>query len=151
MVLGDKRTFKVVDVRKHGGCDTKFKGGRFVSRTASGAARKAFNALCRVKKIRGKCTLTVVMKETTKGSAGKQYSYKLHRNKLAKPLVMMRGTPQQYKIEYEVTSESLRGQKLEKCADESKGKTRGVMSRRSKRLAVKAGKKARNSKKMSKN
>ncbi len=49
MVLGDKRTFKVVDVRKHGGCDTKFKGGRFVSRTA-GAARKAFNALCRVKK-----------------------------------------------------------------------------------------------------
>ena len=74
MVLGDKRTFKVVDVRKHGGCDTKFKGGRFVSRTASGAARKAFNALCRVKKIRGKCTLVVVMKETTKGGAGKQYA-----------------------------------------------------------------------------
>jgi hypothetical protein len=91
------------------------------------------------------------MKETTKGSAGKQYAYKLHRNKLAKPLVMMRGTPQQYKIEYEVTAESLRGQKLEKCADESRGKTRGVMARRSKRLAVKAGKNGRNSKKMSRN
>ena len=62
MVLGEKRTFKIVDVRKHKGCDTKFKGGRFVSRTANGAARKAFNALCRVKKIRGVCTLTVVMK-----------------------------------------------------------------------------------------
>ena len=151
MVLGDKRTFKVVDVRKHGGCDTKFKGGRFVSRTASGAARKAFNALCRVKKIRGKCTLTVVMKETTKGSAGKQYAYKLHRNKLTKPLVMMRGTPQQYKIEYEITAESLKGQNLEKCLEEKKGKTSGVMARRSKRLAVKNAKKAKNSKKMSRN
>ena len=40
MVLGDKRTFKIVDVRKHGGCDTKFKGGRFVSRTANAFSAK---------------------------------------------------------------------------------------------------------------
>ncbi len=35
----------------------------------------------------------------------------------------MRGTPQQYKIEYEISSESLKGQKLEKCLEEKKGKT----------------------------
>ena len=151
MVLGDKRTFKIVDVRKHGGCDTKFKGGRFVSRTANGAARKAFNALCRVKKIRGVCTLTVVMKETTKGSKGKEYAYKLQRRKYDKPLVMMRGTPGQYKIEYYISAASVDPKSLEKCAEEKKGKSSGVMARRSKRLAVRAAKKARNSKKMSKN
>jgi hypothetical protein len=79
------------------------------------------------------------------------YAYKLQRRKYDKPLVMMKGTPGQYKIEYYISASSVEPKSLEKCAEEKKGKSSGVMARRSKRLAVKAGKKARNSKKMSKN
>ena len=91
------------------------------------------------------------MKETTKGSKGKEYAYKLQRRKYDKPLVMMKGTPGQYKIEYYISAASVDPKSLEKCAEEKKGKSSGVMARRSKRLAVRAAKKARNSKKMSRN
>ena len=46
------RSFTVVEVGKHGGCKTKFRG-RYVGRNAVGAARKAFNDFCRVKRIKG--------------------------------------------------------------------------------------------------
>ena len=132
------RSFKVIDVRKHSGCETKFRSGRFISRTPVGAARKAFNDLCRVKKIRGVCTLHVVVKETTKGSKGKECAYKLHRKKLNEPLVMMKGTDREYTIEYSVDAKSVSMEDMEKC--KRKGKTSGVMARRSKRLALKARK-----------
>jgi hypothetical protein len=136
------RSFKVVDVRKHSGCETKFRSGRFISRTPVGAARKAFNDLCRVKKIRGVCTLHVVVKDTTKGSKGKEYCYKLQRRKLKQPLVMMKGTNNQYTIEYSVDAKSVSMEEMEKC--KRKGKTSGVMARRSKRLALKARKEGEN-------
>ena len=132
------RSFKVIDVRKHSGCETKFRSGRFISRTPVGAARKAFNDLCRVKKIRGYCTLHVVVKETTKGSKGKECAYKLHRRKLKEPLVMMKGTDREYAIEYTVDAKSMSVEDMEKC--KKKGKTSGVMARRSKRLALRARK-----------
>ena len=37
------RSFTVVDVTKHGGCKTKFRGGRYKNKTPDGAARKAFS------------------------------------------------------------------------------------------------------------
>ena len=74
------RSFSVTSVRKHGDCKTKFHAGRFISRTPVSAAKKAFNQFCRQKKIRGVCTLNVSVQETTQGSKGKQFTYKLHVN-----------------------------------------------------------------------
>ena len=60
------------------------------------------NDLCRVKKIRGYCTLHVVVKETTKGSKKVRNAHtNLHRRKLKEPLVMMKGTNNEY-TEYTV-------------------------------------------------
>ena len=73
------RSFTVVQVTKTGGCKTKFHGGRYVGRNPVGAARKAFNDFCRVKRIKGVCALVVTVKETTSGSKGKVFSYKLNK------------------------------------------------------------------------
>ena len=129
------RSFSVVGAKKHGGCDTKFKGGRYISKTPVGAARKAFNALCRVKKIRGVCTLHVMVKDTTRDSktSGKVYTYKLQRKKLSKPLVMMKGTDNEYKIEYTIVAKSQKGKEMPECKD--KKQSRGPMSKRTKRVS----------------
>ena len=91
-----KRTFTVHDARKAGGCKTKFAKknytGVFVSKSASGAASKAFSKLCRVKKIKGQCSLLLTMRETTQGKktkadgSPKLYNYRLTREKLKVPL-----------------------------------------------------------------
>ena len=95
------RSFSVLNVGKHGGCKTKFNAGRYLGRNPVSAAKKAFNNFCRQKKIRGVCTLIVTVKETTQGSKNKEFSYKLHRKKLAKPMVMLEGTKNEFVIEYQ--------------------------------------------------
>lgn len=100
------RSFTVIDVGKHGGCKTKFHGGKYISKNPGGAAKKAFKELCRIKRIKGVCTLIVTIRETTKNSAKKAYSYKLNRRKLAKPLIMMEGSNKEYLIEYKTESKS---------------------------------------------
>ena len=95
------RSFQIVKVVKSDGCETKFnKNSRLVGRNPSGAARKAFNGLCRVKRIKNQCTLYVQIRETTQGSAGKLYAYRCKRMLLSEPLVMMKGKKNEYKIEY---------------------------------------------------
>ena len=96
------RSFTIAGAAKRAGCTTKGLGGRFVNRTPAEAARKAFSDLCRIKRIRGVCTLFVTMRDTTKGSKqnGKLYTYKLQRQKLAKPMIMLEGTDNEYVIEY---------------------------------------------------
>ena len=108
-----KRSFSVKEIRKPGQKNksgslkkTKSASGRFVSNTPEGAARKAFTASCRAKKIKGQCTLLVTLTETTRGSSGKEYKYKLKRSKLTKPLIVNRGGTD-VKIEYETTSTSM--------------------------------------------
>ena len=104
------RSFAVVNVGKHGGCKTKFHPGRYLSTTPVGAAKKAFNELCRVKKIRGVCTLYVSVKETTKGSKNKVFTYKLRRNKLKEPVVRHpAGLKKPFVIEYQVTAKAASG------------------------------------------
>lgn len=98
MVLGDRRSFEVVKVTKKDGCLTKFNSGRYESRTAHGAASKAFSQLCRVKRIRGVCTLIITMRETTQGSNKKEFTYKFKREKLAKPLTLKLKNGSTYKI-----------------------------------------------------
>ena len=84
----EKRSWKVVAATRQGSCETKFKPGRYMSHTPSGATKKAFNNLCRVKNIRGVCTLWVTIKETTRGSKGKEFTYKCSREKLDVPVVV---------------------------------------------------------------
>ena len=123
------RSFTVVNVSKHGACKTKGDGGRYISKTPAGAASKAFNEFCRVKDIKGICTLTVTMKETTVGSAGKSFSYKLQRRKLQDPIIRLEGTNNEFVIEYKSTIKSTN--KPTNCTDE--GQSRGRMKKRTSR------------------
>ena len=119
------RSFTVVDVTKHGGCKTKFRGGRYRNKTPDGAARKAFSEFCNRKRIRGRCALSVVVKETTQGSAGKIYSYKLQRVRLQEPIIRLEGTPNEFVIEYTVKCKSA----PVPIACRKEGKTRGRMKK----------------------
>jgi len=60
--------------------------GRYIARDPTSAAKKAFNRECRHSKIKGQCTLIIILKETTKGSKNKRYIYKMKRIKLQKPI-----------------------------------------------------------------
>ena len=122
------RSFTVVDASKHGGCTTKSKGGRYISMTPFGAAKKAFNELCRVKKIRGVCTLVITVRETTAGSNGKVFSYKMHRRKLKEPLIRLEGTKNEFVIEYIVSGNKVK--KHGSCKKNDKGQSVGKMARK---------------------
>jgi hypothetical protein len=100
------RSFTIVSANKHGGCKTKFgSGGLYRSRTPVAAAKKAFNELCRTKRIKGVCTLIITIKETTRNSKNKYYSYKLNRHKLKTPIILQ-GSAGEYVIEYKSTAKS---------------------------------------------
>ena len=119
------RSFTVVDVSKLGGCKTKFHGGRFVGRTPAGAARKAFTELCRLKKIRGVCTLSLAIQETTVGSNKKVHMYKLQRHKLKKPIVRSVGD-KEWVIEYKSGIKSIKSMP-DSCR--KTGQTKGRMKK----------------------
>ena len=121
------RSFTVESVSKVNGCETKFRGGRYINKRPEGAARKAFNELCRVKRIKGQCALYLKMKETTKGGSGKVFIYKLNRNKLAKPLVMLKGKKNEYVIEYKLACNAAKAMPT-KC--EKSKKSSGRMKKR---------------------
>ena len=80
--MDGKRSFTIVSVkdgrRSKGEANT---GGRFISRTPSGAARKAGSHICRKTAIHGQCTLKLCIEETTRGSARKLYYYTIKRVK----------------------------------------------------------------------
>lgn len=121
-----KRSFTVTDIRKHGGCATKFNSGRFLSSTPMGAVKKAFNRHCRLKAIRGVCTLIIEIQETTQDSEKKKYLYELHRHKLDKPIVRFEGTPQEFKIQYSIQAKSIKS--IPKLCKKP-GKTPGPMKK----------------------
>lgn len=54
-------------------------GGRYISRSPAGAAKKAVTQVCRASNIKGQCTLNVTMRETTRGGHHKDFSYKVKR------------------------------------------------------------------------
>ena len=64
------------------------KNHRYISKTPRDAASKAISRACRLKDIRGQCTLLVTMKETTRGSANKEYKYRAKRIKEKDPFVL---------------------------------------------------------------
>jgi hypothetical protein len=101
------RSFTVVNATKRGACKTKFgTGGLYKSRTPVAAAKKAFNELCRTKRIRGVCTLFITVRETTRDSKKKEYVYKLIRNKLKKP-ILLEGNNGTYSINYKSQAKSV--------------------------------------------
>jgi hypothetical protein len=134
----NKRSFKVVNVQNVDGCPTKFREGRYLSTSPNGAAKKAFNGLCNLKRIKGKCTLLVTVRETTAGTNKKEFTYKLNRTRLNKPLVMMEGTDNEFRIYYEISSHSTKN--LPKCKSGRK-RTRGPMKHKSRRSVKKTSKK----------
>ena len=82
-----KRSFTVVGAYHTDGCPTKFNDdSRLISRSPDGAARKAFNRLCNLKRIKGFCSLYIEVRETTQGSSHKIHSYLCSRKKLDKPI-----------------------------------------------------------------
>ena len=90
-----RRTFKMVDIE--GG--KPLEGDRYYTGAPSSAARKAFNKWCKEKKLK-KCKKTFTMKESTKGSKNKTYSYVGQRKKLAQPKEIKRNDTV-YKVHYE--------------------------------------------------
>ena len=81
-----KRSFSVVRLAKRNEKDKSKIEGRYIARDAIGAAKKAFNRECRQSRIKGQCTLIIILKETTSGSKKKRYVYKMKRIKLQKPI-----------------------------------------------------------------
>jgi len=71
------------------GCPTKFsssgKTGRFTSEAPNSSAKKAMTSLCKKKRIMGRCSLYLVMKEITQGSKHKEYAYKATRKVKEEP------------------------------------------------------------------
>ena len=139
MGMGEKRSFTVVMATRTDGCNTKYAvkghGGRFISRTPDGAARKAFSRLCHKKRIRGQCALNITVLETTQGSSGKAFTYKLSRHKLDTP-VERNG----FVIEYETRAKSITGQPSD-CSS-GKHKSSGPMLKHSVKRTTMSSKKS---------
>ena len=87
-----ERHFTINNAYHVDGCPTKFfhkdYTGHYKGHTAKQAAEKALSQLCRLKGIRGQCTLFIEMRETTQGSNHKLYSYHVKRYKLKEPIVL---------------------------------------------------------------
>ena len=147
------RSFAIVGVKKENGCPTKFSDTtRLVSGTPVSAAQKAFSRLCNLKRIRGKCTLFVTIVDTTQGARtkGKTYSYKVDRKKLAKPIILQKGTNSQYKINYTVRARkaSPKPAPAKGCGE---GKTHGPMKKTTPRKNKQEEKKKRTKRRASAN
>ena len=90
--MPEKRSFTIISVSSKGKAKGSSNlGGRFLSTTPAGAARKASSQVCRNSKIKGQCSLVISVKETTRGSSGKEFNYSVKRVKLSNPQIVMRG------------------------------------------------------------
>jgi hypothetical protein len=130
------RTFTINNAAHTDGCPTKFKHldytGEFTTvATPSRAASKAVTQLCSVKRIRGQCTLYVSLRETSRESNKKIYTYKVKRVKLTEP--------GPFGNEYKNTVHAVKSIPLEKCA-----KSRKTSGRKSSRNMKKTKSKSHN-------
>jgi len=95
-----KRSFTINNAYHVDGCPTKFSHkdytGRFIKISAQRAASAALSQLCRVKRIKGQCTLYIEMRETTQGSSGKLYAYHCKRIHLKTPIELPNGIKKYY-------------------------------------------------------
>jgi len=128
------RSFTVEYALNKKGCPTKFHNkdytGRYISRDAASAAKKAVSQLCRVKRIQGQCVIYVEIRETTQGEGGKILKYKVSRKKLSEP--------GPFGNEFELVAKSLNKKTSKtgppKCSNPGKSSGRKVSRRNSKKL-----------------
>ena len=87
--------------------ETGFSGGRYKSKTPSGAAKKAAS---RIFKSTNKKIITLTIRETTQGSDKKLYKYEAKRIKLAKPIIIkIKGNEIKYEYKTEVKPLDIKG------------------------------------------
>jgi len=87
--------------------ETGFTGGRYKSKTPSGAAKKAAS---RIFKSTNKKSITLTIRETTQGSDKKLYKYEAKRVKLAKPVIIkIKGNEIKYEYKTEVKALEMKG------------------------------------------
>lgn len=84
MAGGGERSFTVQSSSVGG------KGGRYMSASPYSAASKAGRVLLKDKK--GSAEVKITLRETTQGSAHKEYTYVVKKEKLSKPKVFKRGS-----------------------------------------------------------
>ena len=128
LINSNKHPYKVVSVLHTNGCKTKFKPGRYESRSPAEAAKKAGSQLCSHKEIHGRCSLIISLERTdmpnNKQTQRKTYHYEVHKKKLDKPKkVKIKNKIIIYK--YNMTAKRI--YKLPKCSDKSHTQSRGIM------------------------
>jgi hypothetical protein len=130
-----KRHFTIAAAYHTDGCSTKFKGksgtGRFNSRDPYESAKKAFSSLCQRKKIKGRCSMYVTVRETTRDGKGKEYSYLARRHLRDPEDISPFG--HKYRVKLEAISEE---DLLKKTCKQSK-KSSGRMKSKTSKLLTK--------------
>ncbi len=130
--MSNEKTYTIVEAYHSDGCPTKFKGksgsGRFISETPSASAKKAMSSLCQRKKIRGRCSLYVVIRETTRGSKHKEYAYLARRH--------VKETPSPFGHKYDINAKKVTMEELKKTCKKSY-KTPGKMKGRDSKMLKK--------------
>jgi hypothetical protein len=120
-----KRSFTINNAYHVDGCPTKFThndfSGRYLKHHPEQAAKNALSHLCKVKRIRGQCTLYIEIRETTQGSSGKVFAYHAKRIHLKKPIVLKDRT-----IYYKPVVKSVEHVPTEHCKKSHKSRGRMV-------------------------
>lgn len=73
------RSFTIENIQKQSGGRINYTGGRFISETPSGAAKKAFSKAYHHINATGPLSLKIKIRETTQGSLHKTYDYRITR------------------------------------------------------------------------
>jgi len=100
--------------------------GRFKSKTPVGAAKKSFTRVCNKSAIKGRCAMNVTVKETTRGSKHKEFSYHITRDR--KPTVVRHGN-RQVVHNYKNKARSLQRSPAPKPKSKSKSRTKPTFTR----------------------
>jgi hypothetical protein len=79
--MENKRSFTVEKIETSNGKSKGASnlGGRFISSTPAGAAKKVGSKVCRESDVKGRCVLYITIRETTRESNHKDYVYKITR------------------------------------------------------------------------
>lgn len=128
-----KRSFTIHTAHHIDGCPTKFSHGDYSGiyhkHSPQRAAENALNNLCRLKQIRGRCTLYIEMRETTQGSDHKIYAYRAKRVRLAKPIELgTKGEPGYRVLYYKAFAKPIQRVPTEDCPKSHKSSGRMVGS-----------------------
>jgi hypothetical protein len=71
------RSFTIESINKYGAGKVNYTGGRFISETPSGAAKKAFTKAYHHLNAKGPMSLKICVRETTQGSTKKEHTYRV--------------------------------------------------------------------------